>query len=205
MIFVNLGCGGMRPPHLVPSGFVNDDPSPWINVDNLYSVLTNPEEPALLNLKEEDNYINCDLKDGITLDDNYADGVLMNHFLEHLNCQECLKLLRECHRILKPEGVIRISVPDAKKFYEMSLAEKLGQRVNWGQRCPHPEMTFMEWALFFFEHKQVLGYFGVACMLLQVGFNDIHELNSGDTMLKGLEALDRSPEFSVFVEARKNE
>ena len=203
MILLNLGCGGFRPPHLIPDGYVSEDPCPWINVDDLHSVLTNLEEPSRINLDGEDNYINQDLKLGLPFDNDYADGIVMGHFLEHLDAQACVTLLLECHRVLKPGGTVRISVPDAKKFYEMSVAEIAGEKVDWGQMCPHPEMTFMQWALFFFEHKQVLGIYGIFCMLLRVKFTEIHEVKFKESAVQGLADPDRSPEFSVFVEGRK--
>jgi predicted SAM-dependent methyltransferase len=39
--------------------------------------------------------------------------VYSEHFLEHLFLDEALSLLKECHRVLGPGGVIRTVVPDA--------------------------------------------------------------------------------------------
>jgi predicted SAM-dependent methyltransferase len=48
------------------------------------------------------------------------DFIFSEHFFEHLFFDEALALLRECSRILKPFGVIRISVPDADlRIYEL--------------------------------------------------------------------------------------
>jgi predicted SAM-dependent methyltransferase len=39
--------------------------------------------------------------------------VFSEHFFEHLFLNEALELFRECHRVLAPRGVLRVSVPDA--------------------------------------------------------------------------------------------
>lgn len=51
--------------------------------------------------------------------DNYFDAVLLISVLEHLD--NPVKVLRECHRILKPDGKLLINVPTwrGKKFLEM--------------------------------------------------------------------------------------
>ncbi len=42
----------------------------------------------------------------------FADAVHASHVLEHLTLDEGQRLLLECHRILKPGGVLRMIVPD---------------------------------------------------------------------------------------------
>lgn len=51
--------------------------------------------------------------DRLPLEDESIGYVFSEHFLEHLFLDEATELLRECHRILRPGGVIRTCVPDA--------------------------------------------------------------------------------------------
>jgi len=52
-------------------------------------------------------------------DDNCIDFIFSEHFFEHIFFDEAISLLKECHRILKPFGVIRMVVPDADiRIYE---------------------------------------------------------------------------------------
>lgn len=44
----------------------------------------------------------------------WADAVYSSHTLEHLGRVEGLHFLRECHRVLRPEGVLRVVVPDLR-------------------------------------------------------------------------------------------
>jgi SAM-dependent methyltransferase len=43
--------------------------------------------------------------------DNYADFVFAEHVVEHVDYYQAIEFLRECRRVLKPGGIVRISVP----------------------------------------------------------------------------------------------
>jgi predicted SAM-dependent methyltransferase len=47
----------------------------------------------------------------------FADGsarlIYSEHVLEHLQMEDALRLLQECQRVLAPDGILRIGVPDA--------------------------------------------------------------------------------------------
>lgn len=51
--------------------------------------------------------------DRLPFADDAFDYVFSEHFLHHLFFDEALALLRECHRVLAPGGVLRTVVPDA--------------------------------------------------------------------------------------------
>ena len=53
-----------------------------------------------------------DLRGGIPLPDDSVDRILTEDFFEHILIDEITLLLRDCHRILKPGGLMRIGVPD---------------------------------------------------------------------------------------------
>ncbi len=78
--------------------------------------------------------------------DNTFDFIFSEHFFEHLFMDEAVELLRECHRILKPHGVIRIVVPDADlRTYEK--IEPLGmpnKSVPWS----HPDKHKTRWSIY---------------------------------------------------------
>jgi SAM-dependent methyltransferase len=43
--------------------------------------------------------------------DNYANFVFAEHVVEHVDYYQAIEFLRECRRVLKPGGIVRISVP----------------------------------------------------------------------------------------------
>lgn len=48
-----------------------------------------------------------------------ADLIYMSHVLEHVCHRDVVATLREMHRILKPKGILRVSVPDFEKIIEI--------------------------------------------------------------------------------------
>jgi predicted SAM-dependent methyltransferase len=48
--------------------------------------------------------------------DGSIDAILHEHLLEHLTLADGLRLLIDNHRLLKPDGVLRIGVPDAGRY-----------------------------------------------------------------------------------------
>ncbi|RYY12224.1 MAG: methyltransferase domain-containing protein, partial [Chitinophagaceae bacterium] len=60
--------------------------------------------------------LNYNLLNGIPVASDTVEGINMSHFLEHFTREQGLFILKECHRILKPGGALRISCPDLKKF-----------------------------------------------------------------------------------------
>ena len=66
-------------------------------------------------------------------EDNSVDEVYASHVLEHLGYQEELpRALGEIHRILKPGGSVRVSVPDHDVLSRLYLSpEKRGHAATW--------------------------------------------------------------------------
>jgi predicted SAM-dependent methyltransferase len=83
-LYLNLGCG--RRAH-----------SSWINLDLAPSV------PGV---------VSCDLSTGIPYPDSSIDVVYNSAMLEHLKKCDAESFVRECHRVLKTGGILRIGVPD---------------------------------------------------------------------------------------------
>jgi predicted SAM-dependent methyltransferase len=58
----------------------------------------------------------ADLRYSLRIDSECIDGIFSEHTLEHLTYEQNDRLLKECHRILKPGSPIRIIVPDVSLF-----------------------------------------------------------------------------------------
>ena len=64
--------------------------------------------------------------------DRHISGIFTEHMIEHVPFDAALNLLKECRRILRPGGVLRIVVPDG----ELYLAEYAKHHA--GQKCEIP-------------------------------------------------------------------
>lgn len=110
MILVNIGCGSVFHPG-------------WINLDSV------PVSPAVQR---------CDARARLPFADASVDAVYHAHLLEHLEADAAGKFLRECHRILRPGGVLRVVVPDLEGIAQAYLRALSGVRQGG-------ETTLHEW------------------------------------------------------------
>jgi predicted SAM-dependent methyltransferase len=90
---VNLGCGARFHPD-------------WTNIDLV------AQAPFV---------IAHDLRNGIPLPDESCDVVYHAAVLEHIRVPDVGPFMRECCRVLKPAGVIRIGVPDLERLCRLYL------------------------------------------------------------------------------------
>lgn len=58
-------------------------------------------------------FMRHDVRNGLPFNTTEVDLIHLSHFLEHLSYDDGLKFLRECRRVIKPDGAMRIAVPDA--------------------------------------------------------------------------------------------
>lgn len=70
--------------------------------------------------------------------DNHISAVYHSHILEHLRKEDALPFVRECHRVLKPGGTLRVAIPDLEaiaRIYLESLeeawADEGSERHRW--------------------------------------------------------------------------
>lgn len=161
MCLLNLCCGATRPP------------PPWMNLDTLRSVLA-PGTPERAHLERETNYVDFDVLSGpLPFPPETFDGILASHCVEHWTLNESVGVLRECHHILRPGGIIVVSVPNPSVFREHygednpANAKRLfGEEIHPGDN----ERTFMGYALFNRFHKQALCEDALWCILTRAGF-----------------------------------
>lgn len=88
--FLNVGCGNKFHPD-------------WVNVD------MHPNHPDVLH---------CNLMQGIPFPDNSFEVVYHSQVLEHFPRDRAPDFLRECHRVLKPGGILRVVVPDLENIVD---------------------------------------------------------------------------------------
>lgn len=86
--YLNAGCG---------TKFHTD----WINID------INSSSPHVRSF----NFLN-----GLPYENNYFDVVYHSQVLEHFPKEKAPQFLSECFRVLKPDGVIRVVVPDLENI-----------------------------------------------------------------------------------------
>ncbi len=106
-IKLNLGCG-------------NHTPEGWVNVDYAFGARL-AKIPFFRAINKKIGFFQMDWDDRIKIhdlrrtfpfDDASVDFIYSSHTLEHFSKEDGERFLKECHRVLKPGGIIRVVVPD---------------------------------------------------------------------------------------------
>jgi predicted SAM-dependent methyltransferase len=175
---VNLGCG-YRPM------------KGWVNVDRARG----PDVQVVWNLTE-----------GLPFPDSSCSAVFSEHFIEHISKEDAARFLRECCRVLKSGGVLRISTPDAELFLRSYAGDKeFLAHTSFTQEIDTPvdRVNYMmrEYGQHLWSYDAEL----LTLMLKRAGFGKIVRQRFGASIhprMNGIDFKDREFE-SLYLEAIK--
>jgi len=111
--FLNIGCGGR----------IHKD---WVNIDKC---------PVNLFVQQ------CDVERGLPFLDNQFDVVYHSHVLEHFEMMVAGSFVKECLRVLKPGGILRVVVPDLEQIVLAYLQTLQG--IDDGDSSAHDDYDWM--------------------------------------------------------------
>jgi len=154
-----------------------------------------------------------DATEAFPIPDEAFDYVFSEHMIEHLPWQSGLAMLKECNRILKPGGTIRVATPDLAVLLELyrGQCDPAGERyVRWiVDRClPEPRAykaafvinnAFRSWGHQFLYDAELL-----EMALGEAGFAGVRRCAYGasdDANLRGIESHGHNigdPEIAAF-------
>jgi predicted SAM-dependent methyltransferase len=132
--------------------------------------------------------------------DNTFDYVFSEHLIEHLSYEQGLPMLRECFRVLKPAGKIRIATPDLETLAGLYAQQKtyLQQRyIHWiidtflPQADAYRESFVINNAFRNWGHRFLYDQATLECALASAGFADIVKQSVGesqDNVFRGIES-----------------
>ncbi|MCW6159764.1 MAG: methyltransferase domain-containing protein [Candidatus Micrarchaeales archaeon] len=208
---INLGSG---------EKFVSD----WINVDRDIRLYIGKRRPK--------NFKNYNLSRGLLpFKTESIDYIYTSHFLEHIKREKAEILTKECIRVLKPRGLIRIVVPDLDIFCNEWIKFKKTGNTDFFKsldlvETPRPIDAFNRYfgnlyisnkgyfkskisKLFFtrslnkFGHKWFYDYDDLALLLNDAGFRNIKRHKYREGKCPDINQLDNRPLESLYVEAEK--
>ncbi len=170
----------------------------------------------------KDGWLNCDIEPLSTkvayinvtkkfpLKDNTFDYVYSEHMIEHINHKDGLLMLNECFRILKPNGIIRITTPDIDNLIDIfhNDQNKYDDYINWSYEVNDlVNKSSIEVFNNFFQswgHKFIYSKSFMKNHLENIGFKNLNFFNicqSGNDELKNLENIDRLPNNFLQIES----
>jgi predicted SAM-dependent methyltransferase len=112
--YLNLGCGSTYN-------------AAWTNVDFIST---------------GKDVIACNLLAGIPLSDNSFEAVYHSHVLEHFPKDKALFFIKECYRVLKKDGTIRVAIPDLEQI-ALNYIKYLKEAVD---KVPKADVKY-EWTM----------------------------------------------------------
>lgn len=170
---LHLGCG---PYHL--DGWINIDSQPYEGVDRVLDVTA-----------------------GLPFDD--VSRIFAEHFIEHLAYVDALALMRECRRVLRDDGVLRLTTPNLAWVWATHYRDVLTPREEI-LACFGINRAFRGWG-----HQFLYNFGTLRATLLDAGFAEVVPCAYGESAhadLRGLERHERNPDLEgipelVIVEA----
>ncbi len=120
---LHIGCGGN-----ILSGWLNTEVFPY-----------------------SDNILHLDATDTFPFENDMFEYVFSEHMIEHISYSNGLRMLSECHRILRNNGKIRISTPNLQflnDLYRDSKSELQMEYIKWAtdnfiKSAPYYDDTFV--------------------------------------------------------------
>lgn len=213
MKVVYVGCGMNA-----VEGVQNLDNSPSVIIGRhrfLYCILNSmkllkPEQKTFINVVKDKN-IKYGNVTKLPFEDGTMDLVYTSHTIEHLYREDLLKFIREAERVLKPDGVFRIVIPDLaiclEKYKESGDADTFCEALCMGQR-DRPDFIQKLSILLFGDRGHKWMYDGVSMKKYIEKHSNFQAiiLRAGETTLSGgceINLREHEGE-SVYLECRKN-
>jgi len=146
----------------------------------------------------------CDVTKPLRWGDNTVDVITAHHLVEHLDRAEGAYTLRECLRVLKPGGVIRLGTPDLHKFVEMLPRFKVIYANEFEVKNAEDDADAF-FRLAFMGHKTIYTYEALRRKAEAAGFTDIKKVAAGESRSNAIltETVDSFPDHSFYLEASK--
>jgi len=156
---------------------------------------------------------------GLPYEDYSVDYIYSSHLLEHLTREQAIKLLKECYRVLKRGGIIRIVVPDLKllaekylqndyKFFKAEKNEPLANKFLTEIGLEYEKQSKLLTCLYnrfvgVERHKWMWDFNSLSFELKRCGFKSVEKREFRKGKVPDIEILDNRPEKSLYVEGMK--
>lgn len=177
---LNLGCGACR-----MDGWVNAD---FYRLNNL-----------IWNRHMLPDWM-VDLTKPLKCDDDFWDGVLIEHVNEHLLYSQNLELFKEIYRSLKPGSICRVIVPDLGRYLQWrelrDVEPKMARYSSLAEAVSNLTQNH--------SHVSIWDFALLSEVLEDVGFIDVKKQEFNVSSLSEMEVDTKSHKWeSLYVEARK--
>jgi predicted SAM-dependent methyltransferase len=172
---LNWGCGSSAKP-----GWINSDRRAATGVD-----------------------VVADIHDGLPLDDDSVDYAVSVHALQEVPYPDLIPTLRELRRVLRPDGVLRLVLPDLDQGIRAYLAVNRNHFLVPDEEVKSLSGKFIVHMLWYGHSRVLFTHDFVEELLLKAGFSRVSRCRPRETASPhpGIVELDNRDDESLFVEA----
>ena len=147
--------------------------------------------------------LRVDLRQPLAFDDDSVDFIFSEHVIEHLTRQEGIAALKECHRILHPHGVMRVSTPDLRWAVQAYLDDKLSEWANVGW-VPSTACQLLNEAMRLWGHQFLYDADELRRVFREAGFSYCRRVSWRTSTFVELSGLESRPyHHDLLFELRK--
>lgn len=206
---INLGCG-------------LDNPSKWIGVDGGISVVIsrlpsplikffygfqntskNIDVDVFIKKIKSADIIHHDFRYGIPFQDESVPNIYSSHFFEHLTKEHCREILKDCFRVMKKNGIIRICVPSLEEeVKKIRIALEAYDRGNVIPIEKYVTQSASGYLSEYSNHRWMYNFEELKTVLSEAGFVNIVQKSFGVGQLPDVEILETRS--GLHVEASKS-
>jgi len=191
----------------------------WVNVDvdDIVSWVQKHVPDGVERVKEE--FVQADLRDFLrTVPDDTCEAIAMIHVLDHFTYEDAHRILKDCHRCLAPEGILRIAVEDLEDILEIyrknSLMRFAGQQPQiYGSVCEDARLAMLVFGSLserrdrYTGHKMIYSEESLSELLSGSGFSGCQawmRMATGESNIEDWQPeYDTNPGHTLIVEVQK--
>jgi predicted SAM-dependent methyltransferase len=211
---LHIGCG----PDVL-GGWLNIDKSPSALLARSPALRTFLSKAKLLTSEQARGFpvgvIHADASRRIPAGNATASLIYSSHMIEHLSRWQGLAFVRECRRVLRPGGLLRLATPDLEQLirdYDAYTSPFLGSYPTradafcgeYGAYADADAGTtrrLLKKLLGGDSHQWLYDAESLSSLLSEGGFSDVQERHFREGLMPDLDVLERR-ERSLFMEAR---
>ncbi len=213
-ININIGCS------TTPTiGWKNYDNSPAIFLAK-FGVLADlffklkfisDHQYEVVNFYRKNKIIWADVTKSLPIESNTVNTIYSSHMFEHLDKNEASKCLLEMKRVLKPGGILRLVLPNMRKYINEYLIDNdLDKLIETSCLGTEKPQSIIEKIKFFLSgprhHLWMYDEDSLSKLLKKYEFTDIKILKPGETNIKNYGELNlrERENDSFYIEAKKH-
>jgi predicted SAM-dependent methyltransferase len=142
-----------------------------------------------------------DLRRPVPLPNNSVSAVYHEHFLEHLPFDSAVQSLQDAYRLLRPGGILRLAVPDFRRYCE-DYVEPNGfldlLKPDRPTRC-----IAVNEILYWYGHRSMWDAETLTLLLTELGFDGVRQCRFEESAIEPCPDWDAHENETLYVEGRK--